>query len=213
MRVFNQTQGWQRWDIYEQNHELLRFIPWPLTWSQDGKYLYYTHHFRNGDGCLGYWASNGRDLFKLDLTSGETTQLSPRIGNWLALSPDEKFLGFLDSGRIGILELENGQSRDAEIESNLDPSIMTHPLHMVWSPDGKNIIIGLLSNICVDEDSDKYSLIKINAMTFDQTVLVEESSEWLQPIEWLEPNRVLIRDESGKYWRLDPDTGKLEDER
>ena len=65
----------------------------------------------------------------------------------------------------------------------------------------------------MDEDSDSYSIIRIDASTFEQKILVEENSEWLRPIRWEESGRVLLRDESGRYWWLDPDTGQLEEKK
>lgn len=210
MQVFNQTGGGPSWSIGEQKELSVRYIPWPFAWSQDGQSLYYTHQLRGGDGCLGYWAFNGRDLYKLDLATGESIQLSPPVGNWIALSPDEKLLGYLTSDRIGILELESGQSREAEVERPQDPSTISHLVHMVWAPDGRYLLFGLLSNLCVDEDLDRYSLLKVNTATFEQETLIDESSEWLQPIAWPEPDRVLIRDESGEYWWFNLWTRQME---
>ena len=89
------------------------------------------------DNSPWYWALNGSDLHKLDLATGESTQLAPRVGYWIALSPDETHLAYLNSGHIGVLDLTTGNSREAEIITKYPPSILTYPLDIVWSPDGK----------------------------------------------------------------------------
>ena len=59
------------------------------------------------------------------------------------------------------------------------------------------------------EDDAKNSIIKINAETLSQTVLVFEDASRPETVEWTDENRVLVQDENGVSWWLNPVNGQM----
>ena len=201
MQVYQSESSWKRWVIPGSVDSGIRQVPWPHKWSRDGNYLYYTHQFRNGDGCLGYWAFNGGDLYRLNLISGETMMIAPRIGYWISLSPEETRLAYLDSGKIGIRNLPEGTQNEVQVINIFEGSIPTWPMDIIWAPDGNSLIFGIVGNVCVSEDS--YSLVLLDVVSMQQEVISFDLKEWLQPVKWEEGN-VWLMDLEGVYWLLNP---------
>ncbi|MEZ5558698.1 MAG: S9 family peptidase [Pseudomonadales bacterium] len=99
-----------------------------IAWSRDGSALYLSANRRDD------WELKGNDteLYRLDLDSGELTQLTNRYGpdNAPLLSPDGRFLaytGYDDRGlgyhvtQLSVLDLERGGSR--VLTADLDRSV------------------------------------------------------------------------------------------
>lgn len=81
--------------------------PAVLTWSKDGRRLYYTNLPHPG-GAPNVTV-NGSDLWRLDLDDGRATRLAPDLGAWLALSPDETQLAFVTwDGQVGVRDISTG---------------------------------------------------------------------------------------------------------
>ncbi|HZU86774.1 MAG TPA: hypothetical protein VFF78_04795 [Anaerolineaceae bacterium] len=211
MVVFDQNWGGARWQVLGWKDPGLSFAPQPLVWSKDGRALFYTHLLKYGDGCMGSWAWNGGDLYRLDLNTGETMQIASPSGYWLALSPDETRLAYLGD-KLGIYTLLDGSTREAELkieEEYFARSIPIYLLDMVWSPDGKSLIIGVVINVCEDDDSMYYSIVRVDADTFEERILLNEHEGWLQPVEWPQAGRFIARDEEGRLWWVDANTGEI----
>jgi hypothetical protein len=191
-------------------------IPWVLSWSENEEYLYYTHRFGGGDGCFGEDDFFGTDLYRFDLDSGETTQLAPQLGYWLALSPDQTMVAFLTkSDTLKIRNIETGNEQEISIdEQQKHPnSILTHTSHLIWSPDGKELLLTLEVNVCAMEEDAKHSIIKVDAETLSQEALVLEDPNRPITLEWAQNGLVLVQDENNLYWWLNPINGQMSERR
>ncbi len=205
------------WVIPEIKQSGLRRIPQAFHWSSDGATLYYTYLPTYGDGCIGRWAWNGLGLYKLALESGIKTDITKSTGYWLAISPYEKKLAYLGSQHvsesdanvvIGVIDLITGDRVETEVETTYDPTTLLWPIDLVWSPDSKLLVFGLVVNPC-EESINRYSIIKVNASTLKQTTLVNELINWYQPYEWKEIDKVVLRESNGQKWELNPNTGEI----
>ena len=187
-------------------------IPWALAWSENEDYLYYTHRFGGGDGCFGEDDFFGTDLYRFSLDSDESTQLTPKLGYWLALSSDQSMVAYLtNDNKLRIRNIETGEEQETSIEEQLkysDP-ILTRASHLIWSPDGKELLLTLEVNVCVMEDEATNSIIKIDAETLSQKVLVREDSNRPATLEWFDNGMVLVQDENGLYRWLNPLNGQM----
>lgn len=184
----------------------------PFAWSQNDDYLYFTHHKR-GDGCSP--PMNGSDLYRLDLRNGEVVELVPRLGRWLALSPDESALAYLSwydrEERLVIRNLAAGDERSTRlfVEEQYAPEIIVFTSHLLWSPDGQALVLTAEIDTCQHPDLLSTSIVRVDVKTLAQTTLVYEDKRWLTTVAWPDPNRVLLKDKNGQYWWMDPITGAV----
>jgi hypothetical protein len=187
-------------------------MPWPLAWSESEDYLYYTHRFGGGDGCFGENDFLGTDLYKFDLMKSKVVQLAPKLGYWLALSPNQTLIAYLANTNIlKVRNIETGKEVEISIseQAKYSEPTLTHASHLVWSPDGKELLVTFEVNVCGMEDDAKNSIIKVGLETLSQELLVSEDPNRPQTIAWLENNKALVQDENGIYWWLDPFTGQM----
>jgi hypothetical protein len=187
-------------------------VPWSLAWSDNEDYLYYTHRFGGGDGCFGEDDFFGTDLYRFDLDSGELIELAPKLGYWLALSPDQSMVAFLtNDNKLRIRNLETGEERETSIEEQLKYSgpMLTHASNLIWSLDSKELLLTLQVNVCVMEDDATNSIIKVDAETLSQKPLILEDPNRPITLEWADNDLVLVQDESSFYWWLNPVNGQM----
>jgi Tol biopolymer transport system component len=180
--------------------------PIPFHWSKDGRYLYFTHHER-GDGCISLF--HGSDLQRLDLQTGEVTEIIPRVGYWLALSPDETTLAYLSFEKGLILhDLPSGDERQVHLDiEDAYPETPLHKSHLLWSPNGNLLVLTIDIDVCGPGWST--AIVQVDVATLSQTVLLHEDEKLLYTIEWLEANRILLWEEGGHLWWLDTTTGTV----
>ena len=187
-------------------------VPWSLAWSENEDYLYYTHRFGGGDGCFGEDDYLGIDLHRFNLDSGESTQLTPKLGYWLALSPDQSMVAYLTNDKkLRIRNIETGEERETFIKEQLKYSdqIITHASNLIWSLDNKELLLTLQVNVCVMEDDATNSIIKVDAKTLTQRVLVFEDPNRPITLAWPDNGLALVQDENSLYWWLNPVNGQM----
>lgn len=93
----NQTWVVENLDFTEPENPLEGYkYPYLFKWSEDGNYLYYSHLSTGGDGCYIPREPGGFDLKRFDLVTGETVTIREGLATWMALSPDEKWLAYID---------------------------------------------------------------------------------------------------------------------
>ena len=220
LQVASSTVPVVLWSIPEQENVGITHYPLPLGWSEDGGLLYYTYQLSGRDGCFGSWSAHGSTVWQLDLASGETAQVADRLGHWLALSPDGSKIAFLGSADrddgttraiVGVLNLATGTATSAEIAFLTDKETPSVSLDLLWSPDGKTLVFGVLTNVCGLEEELRYTIVRADAATLRQETLVLESEKWLQAVKWSEPNRVLLREWDGPFYWLDLNRRALQD--
>ncbi len=179
-------------------------IPYPLHWSHDGKYLYFTNK-PVPDGCAVF--VNGSDLYRINLDDGSVGEIVPPVGLWLSLSPDETRLAYIGYGGRGLVirDLVTGIER----ETRLDPGKDYQAGHIVWSPDGTAVILALAIQPCSTDWADSTSIVRVDVATLEQVTLLREDKRLFIPIEWETAEKVLLQDKEGDYWLMDTATGRV----
>lgn len=123
--------------------------PKPLHWSQDGRYLYFTHG-RYNDGCgLPF---NITDLQRLDLATGAVTAMSVP-SNWVAFSPDDQSLAYLANNQLIIRNLADGREQTIPLDTQIEPPGYAFFDDLTWSADSQAVAMVVLYNPCEVEDA------------------------------------------------------------
>jgi Tol biopolymer transport system component len=192
--------------------ELYYDLAWPFHWSSNGKLFYFTHRPARSDGCFGFDDNNGSDLWRVDLLTGQVQEIAPKVGGWLALSPDEKTLAYVSYQPVQIVlrDVASGIERTRTIEivsQYLD--VPTHESHLLWSPDGKALVFTLEINVCNDLESISHSIVRVNADTLIQTTLISEDQRLFTTFEWPTIEQVILEDKDEHRWQMNAFTGKV----
>ncbi|MCC7161199.1 MAG: hypothetical protein IT331_01790 [Anaerolineae bacterium] len=204
--VVDEVEGPRNWTVLDRwsNWGLGYTVPEPFHWSKDGTALYYTN-VPVPDGCPVF--VNGSDLVRLDLTAGHTEQVVPSVGLWLSLAPDEKTLAYIGYGGRGLVIRDaKGNERELPLDYGSEPY---QAGKILWSPDQKTLVYTVARRPCAGDWAKSTSLIRVDAATLEQTVLVREDTRLLTTVEWETPGRVLLSDNDGRRWWMDAQTGEM----
>jgi ABC-type transport system involved in multi-copper enzyme maturation permease subunit len=200
------TDGTVEWTAVD---EWTRFglgytTPQPFHWSREGRYLYFTNE-PVPDGC-GVFV-NGSDLHKVDLSNGDVTEVVPSSGLWLSLSPDETMLAYIGYGDRGLVlrDLATGAEREAKLAPGPDYAAG----HVIWSPDGTELVLTLAIRPCSANWAESVSVVRVDVATLQQTTLLEQDRRLFTTLEWPTLDRVLLKDDNGALWSMDPRTGQV----
>lgn len=187
-------------------------LAWPLAWSQDEKILYYTHRFGGGDGCFGQEDFYGTDLFEFDLESGESTQILPKVGYWVALSPDQTMFSALDREGLVIYEMETGGQQRISFDTidGYNGGTVFHRSDLIWSPDSRSIAYTLSIDICNGPNDAKSSVVLFDVSSMESLILIENDEHCYTTVEWLDNGLILLQDENQQNWEIDPSTAELD---
>jgi hypothetical protein len=208
------ADGKIHWMIFDKWEELnLGFpIPAPLKWSRDSKHFYFTHRV-TPDGCSAF--SLLTDLQQVNLADGTVTELLPQSAVTLALAPDQSQVAYVGQGDRGLIlkDLVTGEERETEI----DPGKEFDAGNIMWSPDGNALALTLAINPCTGEYggsktvwAESTSILRVDANTLQQRVLVEEDPRWFITWEWNEAEKITITDGvENSLWHLDVNTREI----
>jgi hypothetical protein len=184
-------------------------MPAVLQWSADGGALYFTHVVQP-DGC-GFYSHNGTDLFRLDLSTGEVTQLMPDSGIYLALSPDELQVAYLAYGDRGLVVRQLGTGAE-----------QTYPLadlggqagYIVWAPDASAVALTIYSEdvACGDGTGATTTVIQVHLSDGARSVLLPPDNRLLTTNAWPDQNHVRLTGPDGPAYLLEVTTGELQPE-
>ncbi|MEZ4513676.1 MAG: hypothetical protein R3C62_17550 [Chloroflexota bacterium] len=178
--------------------------PVPYRWSADGQSLYVTDSAAL-DGCGVF--SNGTHLDKVDLVTGELTELLPRNRTLnLALSPDEAWLAFTNNGSDGELLVVRDVVSGTEQSVLLDAAPDAQAGNLVWSPDGQGILVSVVHAPCSQQTS--YSLLHFDPTTHVLTPLASQEPAPTHVQAWPSPPRVRLGNDNGDSWFVDIATGE-----
>jgi WD40 repeat protein len=184
--------------------------PYIFDWSEDGRYLYYSHLSTGGDGCYILSRPGGFDLKRFDLATGEDVTILDKGGTWLALSPDESKLAYISGwdGNVTVLDMESKQERTIPLSSITEvPGMVDTTGHAFWSPDGNHLVYAFLWGDCGDY---YYSyIIDFDLRTQKQSVLIDQDEHGYVPIGWSTPDKILLEDNQATYWWLNPTTKQI----
>jgi len=185
------------------------FTPQPVQWSKDSKVFYYTN-LQSFDGCK-VLRSNGSDLWSVDMDSGKITQLLPMQASYIALSPDETRLAYIEQGSLNLVfrNLKNGET---EQTVSIDPNIPFDAGNLFWSPEG-NLLVVTLANIpcpsyAIDKPpyTDTTSILLVNTQTYNVLKVIVRDAERKLATGWWDNHTVELTDPNGKVFHLDVTT-------
>jgi len=208
MLVISRVDGRQSWTAVDEwrSWGLGYTFPDVLKWPASGQNLYFTN-VPVPDGCARF--VNGGDLWRLDLSTGEISELLPFVGLVLALSPDDSQLAYFGSYGKGmtLTDLATGNERAIELPSFGDAWDLGG---LLWSPDGRYLLttqLISLMNPCDEETETAVSVVAID--TLQVTTLVEPGQGDFSPVEWLTDDTVRLAGQNGLFWKLNIQSGEL----
>ncbi|MFN2136518.1 MAG: hypothetical protein ACK2UK_11225 [Candidatus Promineifilaceae bacterium] len=203
--VVDQVDGPQSWTAVSEwrGAGLGQTYPQPVRWSADGRYLYYAN-VAQPDGCS--MLANGGDLWRLDLQSGEVSEIAPYIGLVMALSSDEARLAVNASYGRGFLlrDLATGVEQPVPLPEAAQGWAIAD---IQWSPDGRAVLLVMATNPCTLETGT--AVVLVNAAEQTAEILVEPQDRRYSIAEWLSDTGALLEDDAGTIWRLDLAGGEL----
>ena len=203
----------------------------PVRFSKDGLFLYYTLRSNSFTACAPQSQPGGEGLYRLDLSSGESEQISDQSGPaWLTLSPDDHTLALLSHAAIhltlvGLPIFEVASSSTSTppaliIKPGSGPRVLPDPLpidslkppldtgNIVWSPDSSELVYAIYLGDCRDEKNLTTAIVEVS-LSGAQNVILPSDPRGLVPIRW-NGEGLVVADKQGVSWRLDPQSGKVE---
>ncbi len=179
----------------------------PFHWSSSGEALYFTNA-PVPDGCALF--VNGSDLQRLDLTTGEVSEILPMNGLALALSPAEDRVAVVLYGppTLAVHDLKARTSPPPTLPL-AETGESTQAGSLVWSPDGTQIALALAHDPCVDGWAGATSVLVVDVATQAVTTLVDQDDRLLRPIEWPAMDTIILEGEGGARSILNPNTGEI----
>ncbi|MBN8658469.1 MAG: hypothetical protein J0M11_22225 [Anaerolineae bacterium] len=212
------NQKWTLEDInfLEPDNPLNGFkYPYIFKWSNDGRYIYYSHLSTGGDGCFGLYKPGGFDLIKFDLLEGTSVIIKDDGATWMTLSHDEKKLAFIDTygGSVSVLNIQNKITTNFPLPDLENAhGFVNDTSDIYWSPDDSSLIYGYYIGVCDFIFPASY-IIQIFPELNYQKVLIENSSESYEPIKWDNQNYILLEDSENKKWWLNATTKEITPEK
>lgn len=198
------------WNELQTSSSMVPF-PYVFQWSQDNNYLYYSYLPNFADGCFRYSRPGGFDLQEFDLNTGEISTIRTGESTWMAMSPDEKQLAYIDTfgGNVSILDVDNKTEQTFPLPSvENEMGFVTDTSDLYWAPDGKSLIYAHYVGACDMIVPISY-VIQLFPDTGKQKTLVSYSEEGFYPIEWNIQEEVLLRDLHGNRFLLNPVTKEI----
>ncbi len=182
----------------------------PLLWSKDGRSLYYTLYIRKSleDRCkfdprkydletMEY----GRELRKVDLESGEVTELTSCAFSDFAYSPDRTILPYIGDGEIVLIGVDSGWKH--VIPFNIGQKRVRFIGYINWSPDSQAFAF----NVQIGGDGPERENVVwvVDVPSLSAKPLVIEGEQNLEIGQWEAPGRLVLVDgwPPSKQWIWD----------
>ena len=192
------TTTWTVIDEFLPNYGLGFTVPLPLYWSPNQPIVYWTNT-PTPDGCAIF--TNGFDLHKLNLTTGESTQLLAEGGLWLAVSPTETEVAFVRGTQLTLHTFDTGEARAMALPEGQAGQI-------VWAPSGNQLALTIADNPCGDPALNTFSVLHVDTETLTVTTLIDHSPDHFSTQWWSQEDALIIADKDGITYRMNPQTGQ-----
>lgn len=179
------------------------YTPQPLQWSSDGRIFYYTNR-QSVEGCKPLPA-NGSDLWSVDIATGRIVQLLPLKAYYLALSPDESRLAYIEQGSLNLV-FRNFKKGGTEKTVSIDPNMPFDAGNLFWSPDGTMLVVTLANKPCPNYSiekppfTDTTSILIVDMQTYTVKTVIGRDAERKVSTGWLDNNTVELTDPNGKTY-------------
>jgi hypothetical protein len=208
--IIQSIDGLTRWTVIEKWEEtsLGYTIPEPIGWSQDNKNFYFTNR-PVVEGCNAISPNSG-DLKRVDIKTGDVTEVLPNTTSWMSLSRDHSKLAYIRENCLHIRNLNSGEEKIISI----DPGAAFEAGYIVWAPNNEMIALTLAIHPCTGNYpgtgiySKTTSIITIDTSTMAVRTFVEENNRRLLTMAWAEVDIIELEDFQKSPWLLNVRTGK-----
>lgn len=169
-------------------------------WSADSRYFYYTNT-REGvleDACGVPYPM----LLRYEPASG----LKEALG-LTSVSPDGRLLAVLQSSDLLVLPVDAAEGTRFSLA---DPALRSRAI--AWSPDPAHpqaLVYLLNPYICAPSRDHDSWVVRVDASTGAESVLVQSRSPGFTAVEWRDPGALRLVDTAGRTWRYTFDDGQL----
>lgn len=170
--------------------------PAQFLFTPDERGLYFTRE-GTSDGCGGAFF----ELWRVDLETGAVTPVAPFTWGRLAPSPDGALAAY---GQLALLDLTTGVTGTIALGEDVLPEWKIN--HLLWSPDGRRLVAAFSDECSPDTPT---VLLSVEAATRSAQVLLRDEARRFTPIDWTDPERILVRDSEGQNWWLSAADGAL----
>ena len=171
-------------------------------WSNDSRYAYF-HTSLGGDGgeCFYEGYDTGVGLFRLDLQTGQTTEILPLNDNlvWygFSFSPTDKWFVYgIETVDLVIFNITTGESINVANKEEFSQGG-----GYIWSPDGSQFVYSTLKYVPNNVDRESYTLRLVDAQTGSERILLEAKTNCYLARKWNENNILLIEYDDENYNR------------
>jgi len=210
LKVLNILDGreWQvDFDTVEFGYDDGSF--WPEHWSKDGRFLFVSV-FRQMDGG-GFEFMNATMLLRLNLLTGEVTQILPDGFHTFAFSPGSEKLAYVTDNKINILNFESWGKESYQL--NMDYCRIGD---LIWSPSEDKIIFQ--TRTCTEDDYFEflsYNLVVLNLSSGTLNQVLSSTEELPRALKWEDENPVYFEKDysdqaQDKCWVLNFEKGELQ---
>lgn len=208
LSVFRKDGG-LRWDVLDEERPfgLGYTLPAQFHWSKDGSQLFYTEHgIPDGNPTI---VGFDCGLYRVNLKSGERTQLSGDCGLLRAAGDGETF-AVLQGNRLLIHNMTGQIVREIAFTNllQLDNESGWQAGGLVWSPENGRLAFSVLKNIQQPAEIQT-SFVLVDLLSGVVRYVAENRAGQYLPIEWGEGDTLLVLDAFGLRYRLNIRTGEI----
>ena len=164
-----------------------------LTFSRDGKYVYYV-----------IWENNARDvLYRVAVLGDSPRKLSTEVNSPVGFSPDGRNLAFIrtyNQGESAVI-VANSDGTDERLLAKRKVPNFFNEVAPAWSPDGTSIACAVRSS----SGGFRGSVVKLRLSDGTESPLTSEVWALVEKVVWLKDNRGLIitaRDQSSSPFQI-----------
>jgi hypothetical protein len=191
-------QSWQvsYKDTYAKNHEAAEGISAlviPFNWSADERYFYVTIHIDAIDGP-GTVLVNGHALYRLDLVTGQVSEILPSVpflSYAMSISPNSRFLAYVKPGETStfyVRDFQTGEEKTYSLSEEFDI-----PAFFVWAEDSKKLVFSVAyENFDIGVYSDGMGLFLLNRESDSLTMLIKDPPQLYVAKQWISETEILI---------------------
>lgn len=204
--IIQNTKEERHWTIIDLWREdgLGTAYPQPIKWSKDGRYFYFTNS-PVVEGCKAL-PTNGSDLQRVDLVTGNVYEVIPQVAYWISLSPDESLLAYISQVDLSLhlRDVKSGKENNITI----DPGIDFDAGNIFWSPKGNMLAMTLAIQPCTGDPpesgiyAESTSIIIIDPSTVEVRTLLKKDPRRLVTSAWNEDELIDLKDPKGNSWVL-----------
>ena len=171
-------------------------------WSKDSRYVYFYSTIGGSCGeCFYEGYDVGAGLFRLDLFTGQTSEVLPpnTVFYWycFSIAPTGRFLVYSEVfHNLKILDMNTGQTINVVHKKDF-----RNRGRYVWSPDGLRFVFSSVSYNLEEAEREGYSLHLVDAQTGEERILLESKTSCYLVKEWRENNVLVVEYNDENYAR------------